>query len=160
MATQRGFTLIELMVALAVLAVVLGVGVPSYQGYIAEQRVKSASQSLFMGLLLARSEAIKRNQTISISPNGSWQQGWVISTGASYDDCLSNAAGCIRVAQPARRIEIDTAAGALSFQRSGRLQGGGSPSFAFCDSDAQATQRVVQLDLSGRPVVRRGGQCT
>lgn len=152
MMRARGFTLIELMVALAVLAIVVGIGVPSYQDYVANQRVKTASQSLFMSLLLARSEAIKRNQTVTVSASdGDWEKGWVVS--ASGQD--------IRVEQSLQAVGMaNSPVSSLSFSRNGRLQGGGSATLEFCDSAGRAIKRVVALSLAGQPYISREGSCS
>jgi type IV fimbrial biogenesis protein FimT len=84
---NRGFNLLELMVALAVGGVLLSVGVPSFQATLADQRSTTAANELIESFILARSEAIKRGQYVSIckSNNGSgctngadWNQGWIV----------------------------------------------------------------------------------
>jgi type IV fimbrial biogenesis protein FimT len=57
---QRGFTLIELLVTISIMAILLGIGVPSFRGMIEANRLSSASNDLLSGLQFARSEAIKR----------------------------------------------------------------------------------------------------
>lgn len=76
---QRGLTLIELMVVVSLVAIVMGIGVPAFQGFIVGQRVKTASFDVAAALLLARSEAIKRNTIVSLNPAaGGWSGGWTI----------------------------------------------------------------------------------
>jgi type IV fimbrial biogenesis protein FimT len=60
----RGLTLIELMVAIAVLATVLAIGVPSLQGAMNNSRLSSAANELTSAVHLGRAEAIKRNRTV------------------------------------------------------------------------------------------------
>jgi type IV fimbrial biogenesis protein FimT len=73
-----GFTLIELMVTLAVAAILLTLAIPSFTGMIDKNRLKSAAEALYADLQFARAEAIKRNKKIRVSffSNGStWCYG-------------------------------------------------------------------------------------
>lgn len=85
---SRGVTLIELMVTVAVLAIILAIGVPSLQGFIASSRVRSATQDLYSALQTARIEAIRRGIRVTVCKanatltdcDGSrqWHQGWIV----------------------------------------------------------------------------------
>jgi type IV fimbrial biogenesis protein FimT len=61
-----GFTLIELMVGVAVLAIALGVGVPSMSEFIKNSRLAAHTNDLLTSLHLARTEAIKRNARVTL----------------------------------------------------------------------------------------------
>lgn len=85
---QRGFTLIELMVTVAVLAIVLTVAVPSFASLVNGNRLTAQANDILAGLILARTEAIKQNQsmifchsadgaTCSAAPATGWQ-GWLV----------------------------------------------------------------------------------
>lgn len=87
---QRGFTLIELMVALGVLAVVMLIAIPSFNDMTLGSKLRSQANDLVAGAVLARSEAIKRNQPVSLcassngtSCTGTWSQGWIVINGAT-----------------------------------------------------------------------------
>jgi type IV fimbrial biogenesis protein FimT len=159
--SARGFTLIELLVALAVAAVLITVGIPSFASFMANQRTKTASQELFSDLLYARSEAIKRNEQVTVNRNATWSDGWTIT---SVD--LDGNAITLREHQAFEQIQLDDGSGntpvsSVTFDRTGRLVGGGSPSFGFCvsgDSD-HVTHRLVTIDLSGRASIKRDGDC-
>src|SRR5258708_13935928 len=83
MKASLGFTLIELVVTLTVLAILATVALPSYQNFVLTQRVRGASYDLMTSLVFARSEAIKRNASVSMTQAaGGWAQGWTVSAGA------------------------------------------------------------------------------
>ncbi|GAA5077407.1 GspH/FimT family pseudopilin [Lysobacter panacisoli] len=64
-----GFTLIELMVALAVMAVILTLAVPSFTSMIARNRLAAASNELVAGLQIARTESVRRNARVLLCPS-------------------------------------------------------------------------------------------
>ena len=72
---SRGFTLIELMVVISIMAVLLGIGVPSFKSFIAGQRVKTAAGDFSLALVFARSEAIKRNADVTVTAASSGATG-------------------------------------------------------------------------------------
>lgn len=61
---RHGFSLIELLIALAIAALVLMLGVPSIKAWLANLKVRSASEAFLDGMQLARNEAIKRNEPV------------------------------------------------------------------------------------------------
>jgi len=64
--SQRGFTLVELMVTIAILAILATIGLPSFQRLIADYRVSSQANGVQGLLQFARSEAVKRRQSVSV----------------------------------------------------------------------------------------------
>jgi type IV fimbrial biogenesis protein FimT len=71
-----GFSLVELMVTLSILAVLLSAGIPAMIDWVANSRIRSSSESLLAGLQLARAEAIRRNANVRfllIGTSGAWQ---------------------------------------------------------------------------------------
>ncbi|OQX36714.1 MAG: hypothetical protein B0D91_08530 [Oceanospirillales bacterium LUC14_002_19_P2] len=82
MSHNKGFTLVELMITLAIAGILLGIGIPSFQDFMAENRVRSHSSALQHSLQYARSEAIKRNALISVARVGNnWNNGWAVLFG-------------------------------------------------------------------------------
>lgn len=89
---QRAFTLIELMVALAVLAILAAIAVPGYDSLVLSSRLRTYTTDFSASAQLARSEAMKRNAPITLcsSSDGTscdssagWEQGWVILAGST-----------------------------------------------------------------------------
>lgn len=82
--THRGFTLIELMVVVTIAAVMLGLAIPSFREFTAGQRVKNTAFDFAAALLLARSEAIKRNAAVTVVHAGAgWADGWTVAVGGN-----------------------------------------------------------------------------
>ncbi len=74
MRRERGFTIIELMVTIIVLAILLSMAIPSFQSMIERRRLIAVAESVYSDLQFARSEAVKRseNMRVTIDPaNGS-----------------------------------------------------------------------------------------
>lgn len=89
-----GFTLIEFAVTLIVASIVLAIGIPSYQTIMANTRASALASDFRSGLVLARSEAVRRGQPVLFCPStdglecdGSWTDGWVVRvSGAPSSD--------------------------------------------------------------------------
>ena len=148
----RGFTLVELMCTLAVLAILAFAAAPSFASLMAGQRVRSASLDLSSALLLARSEAVKRNATVTLAPTGAaWTAGWAVSAGAET----------VRTFGPYASLTITpSAAGALSVGNDGRLAGAAMRFEIAPANDTTVSLRVcVQVSETGR-VASETGACT
>ncbi|TLM74830.1 GspH/FimT family pseudopilin [Microbulbifer harenosus] len=106
---QGGLTLIELMITLAVLAVIVGIAVPSFNTMIQNNRSLALGDELASALNFARSEAIKRGARVTLcgttngtTCNGNWTNSWIVVVDtAATDDAASpvvaNAAAVLRV---------------------------------------------------------------
>lgn len=101
--SQRGFTIVELMLAVAVLALILALGVPSLAEMVRTTQVRSLGESLSAGLQRARAEAIGRNRTAGfwlVTPAvGVPDASCALSSGSgSWVVALDNPAGKCNVA--------------------------------------------------------------
>lgn len=79
----NGFTMIELMIVLAIAAILLMVGLPSFQSLIQSHRMTTTVNDFFAAINLARSEAIQRGARVDMVPldeAGDWAKGWVVFT--------------------------------------------------------------------------------
>lgn len=74
---KNGFSLIELIVTLAIVAIVMMIGVPNFNSAIQNSRLTTTANELVTGFHLARSESVKRNQNVVVSAiNDNWQNGY------------------------------------------------------------------------------------
>lgn len=147
-----GFTLIELLVAFAVLGVLVALAMPGFQSFIANQRVKAASDQLLMSFMYARSEAVKRRETVDVSPLGSsWSSGWEVSVGSVSLRSESLAGISVSAAETT----------AVSFNAQGRaaIGSGDAITFSICDEAGKAIGREVRLSFSGQARVIMGEAC-
>jgi len=93
MRLQRGFTLLELMVTLAVAAIVFSFAVPGFQQMVQRNRVITYTNNFIATVNYARSEAIRRASPVSICAsadgttcNGTWSQGWIVFVNTDGDN--------------------------------------------------------------------------
>ena len=101
----RGLALVELLVALALAAVLLRIALPAYDDFIASMRVMQEAQHIAASMNLARSEAIKRGVRVNLctSANGLqctsgslWHGGWIMHVDADASGQLEAATDLIR----------------------------------------------------------------
>ena len=140
----KGFTLIEVLMTVAIAAILASVAGPPFVRLLADQRAKAAATDLFTALSVTRSEAIKQNQNVSLLPKSSdWANGWVIADPGGGANLLDmNATGVPVTGGPASVI----------YNGGGRLAGATAPSFTIGESGMP--QRCLSVDLSGRPHIK------
>jgi type IV fimbrial biogenesis protein FimT len=151
---QSGFTLIEAMIAIAVMTVLVAIAVPSYQEASLRSQLRAAANDLVASVHLARSEAIKRNTPVTMcassdgehcATSGGWEQGWIIRSDTTLRRQSAGPSGL--------RITAGSVV-SLTFQPSG----GGATAAAFrvCrgPSSVAREERVVTIDATGRPWTR------
>jgi len=170
---QTGVTLTELLVVLAIAAILAGLAIPGFASLVHSSRLSAATNELLVSLHLARGEAIKRNArtVICISANGSacatgggWHQGWLVFHDANNNAALDSGESVInaRLALPdsIRLTGNSTVSKYISYAPSGGTK---SVTGAFqagtltvCNvADASGAARRVVISSTGRPRVAR-----
>lgn len=118
---QKGFTLIELMIGLVILAILLSAGLPSFTQWIQNTHTRTGAESILNGLQLARSEAITRNANVrfTVTSTGGqvdWQVGCVIPVADFNADQVADCPADIRsrsAAEGAGNARIGASNGAI-----------------------------------------------
>ncbi|MFV3332186.1 GspH/FimT family pseudopilin [Pseudomonas sp. NY15437] len=152
--TARGFTLLELMVTVAVLAVLIGIAVPSLGDATLAGKLAASANDLVAGVAMGRSEAIKRNAVTSlcVSSNGTscgsggWEQGWIIISGSTVLQKHSAAPTGFKVTSSVAKVD---------FQPTG--VGNTQATITVCRSapSAGSQERVVNVSATGRAYVSK-----
>jgi type IV fimbrial biogenesis protein FimT len=78
----RGFTIIELLITIAVIAVAAAVALPSFREFNIRMAVTSTTNDLVHAINVARAEAAKRGSNVTVTAAGSWTNGWSVLAGA------------------------------------------------------------------------------
>jgi len=161
---SHGFTLIELMVTIAILAIVLTIGVPSFQTVIQNNRLVSQYNDTLTSITTARSEAIKNGTTITMcgSTNStacnttSWELGWIVFTDSDADRVVDAGVDTLlRVGYPFNgnntlRTVSFANAGFIQYSSTGLMVGSNTGTFKVCDPRGAAFARAVNINAVGR----------
>lgn len=145
MDTSRGFSLVELMVTLAVAAILLTLATPNFVRMINNYQVTAQANDLLGSLATARSEAVKRGGAVSLTPSGTgFQGGWCMHTGAS---CLGTA--IIRQHEGLPRLSSSPTMAVVFSGDGSKTSPGGNQTFVITPQDCVTGElRVRTLTLT------------
>ncbi|MHB1215030.1 MAG: GspH/FimT family pseudopilin [Thiobacillus sp.] len=163
---SRGFTLVELLVVLAVGASLLTIAIPGYAFLVNSSRLAAVTNNLVTALHLARSEAIKRGTRVTVCKTSnamavmpscdaaaSWQQGWIVFVDGGTRGVVDSGDMLLRVqdrVSPAVTITTGTNYGSfISYRPSGISQGsnGANGTVHVC---VAGTRRDIIINNTGR----------
>jgi type IV fimbrial biogenesis protein FimT len=128
---QRGFTLIEVIIAVTIAGFLLAAALPSAGAWIRNTRIRTAAESMSNGLMQARNEAVRRNQPVSfylvsesdpvamsdscaLSSTGA---GWVVAVASPANKCATDRDSFIALRPPgnsAGGLSVSTTGGATT----------------------------------------------
>jgi type IV fimbrial biogenesis protein FimT len=159
-----GFSLIELMTALAVASVLLVVGVPSFRYVTNANRITGEINGLLGDLQLTRSEAIEQGRPVTIcrSVDGAtcaaantWQSGWIVFMDANGNKTVDAGESLLRVQQPIAAGDTLVASGniaAVTYNREGYAFGlPGTVTMTLHDQTANsAWTRCLAVSIVGQ----------
>lgn len=168
-----GFTLIELLGTVAVASVLLSLAAPAMSDMANSMKLSTAGNSFFSSLLLARSEAIKRNSRAvmcksatgdACASSGGWEQGWIVfhdsNNNASLDEGEAILLREAALPDPIRLSGNSSVAKYLSYTSTGttRLTSGAfqAGTFTVCTQSATTVEaRQIIVNIAGRPRIAR-----
>lgn len=147
-----GFTLIELIITLAVGAVVVTIAVPAFTNVIKSNRLTAQVNMFVTSMNYARSEAINRRQNYSVvAENGDWTQGWTIQ------DAGGNPVRTSPALHATSHFDTDQGIATFTYLPNGRISGGtiGSDvdTLTMCDDRTNERGRQITISPAGRITV-------
>ncbi len=166
---SSGYSLYELVVTLGIASVLFGLGLPAFDGLIADKRLRAETDALFHAAHLGRQESIIRRRVVTICPStdgefcdpgNNWSDGWILFVNESRASREERDPGepILMRHEVADAIEIQANRRHFSF-RSTELRATNGTLIA-CDRGTRADARAVVVNYLGRPRVayrnRRG----
>ncbi len=180
----QGFTLTELMITLAILAILLAFALPSFEEITVQNRLATESNRLLSALTLAHSEAVKRNRRVvicesnngsSCTGNGNWREGWLLFVDNNNNGNLDAGEEIVRIeGEAVADYQItnanSTPLASLFYDASGRARETASgnlaqTTFVLCRKEKNASfltrtngarARLLVTNIVGRAEVRPG----
>jgi len=155
---QSGFTLIELMVTIVVLVVLISIAAPSYRRLVVDTRMSTQTNEFLTALQFTRSEAVKRNGTVTMcksadgaacTTSGTWAQGWIVFVDDDGNGVVADVADVLRV--HAALTDGSTLVGAggvanfVTYRPDGQANQSGQ--FDLCSNDSSYPGRDIVLAL-------------
>lgn len=125
---HRGFTLVELMVTIAIAAILVAIAVPAFNRFVLQNRVRAVSGELSRSLWQARNHALTLGKTVSIcgrssgggscDASGSWSAGWITYVGTSTSS-VSSSTTVTEVARSTSSVAVQTSTATVTFKPNG-----------------------------------------
>ena len=164
---QLAFTLMELMITLAILAITMTIAVPGMNEFVKNERLTSYTNTLLTDLLLARSKAVERNQPVilCVSTNqtactaGAFSDGWIVMVDTNNDGAGTVADEAIKVQQAITGdIRYNSTLGTAILFDSRGFKPGAIGRISVCDDRGNDRANVLSISRTGR--VSRGANPT
>lgn len=153
----KGFTLIELMVVIAMVAILLALGLPSFQSTIRSNRLATQTNQFIAGIALARSEALRTSRGAAMCPSsngtacgGTWTDGWLVWADVDGDTTIDADEPIVRYAQGNPSIGLTSSAGDVVLAFNGRGGAASPPTFTLKPASCPAGVVLVNtLTMNG-----------
>jgi len=164
---RQGFTALELIVTMSIIAILLATGVPAFKNYSWNLRMKTAMDMLQTDLNFARGLAVSHNiQTIicpatdsnDCSGQPTWQDGWIVFTDLNADRQRQEGETLLKQATAVAMLNISSSVSRsnLRFYPNGSAPGSNT-TILFCDNRGAAFAGTITVSNSGRIRIRTNG---
>lgn len=165
MKNEKGFTLIELMVAIGLMALMLSMAIPALDQFTTSARQTGAINDFVSSLHIARSTAITTNYRTTVCASAgratceavSWDQGWIVFGDRDSDQVVDGNEVIVAASDGIDGLSIQSGEFGqfLMYRPNGRVMNasinGNSGQFTVCDRRGAQYAKVLIVDLSGRP---------
>jgi type IV fimbrial biogenesis protein FimT len=164
---QRGLSLIELVGTISIIAVINVLAAPTLTESMRRNQLQSEADRMLTALYLARSEAVKRNQPVSVcrssdgaSCTGNWEDGWIVFSNADSDNSVDSGVDeVIRSYESlpeGHGIEGSVGTDALTYFADGSYADG-SETIRICSAEGQLSDGfTLSINRVGRPRASKG----
>ena len=155
-----GYSLYELIITLAVAAVVLGIGVPGLSDLLARQRQHIELNALFHALYAARKQSIASRRAVSLCPSHDgqqcqpgrdWSGGWILFVNSDRDSPPRIDAGEEILTRHTVDPTVLLTANRKGFTSRGTWLRTTNGTFVACDRADRVTPRALVISFTGRP---------
>lgn len=141
----KGFTLIELVVVIAILSIAITIAIPSFVYVTKNNQVQEISSEIYNTLAYARSEAITRNTTITVKAGSDENTGWLETITISTP---SETLRKIERKTSLNQLTSSSSSTSIDFKPSGTVKS--SSSISICSSsDIKIPARIINISMSG-----------
>ena len=168
---STGFSAIELMVSIAIMLILTSVAAPSLRDFIMNVRLTGQANDLMTDLMLARSEATKRDVNISVCPlatgstdtcaaGADWKSGWMVVVDADSNGVKDSGTSPLRQSDPITGSNSlkNSTTGVITFTATGVSATLASKTLTLCDP--RGIGRSINVTPQGRTVVSKITGCT
>jgi len=150
---QRGMSLIELLVSVAILAILAAIGIPSFQQWVRNSRIRSTAESIQNGLRLARSEAAQRGANVRFEFLANGNADWRVCALNGAANCSGAGATVIQqytsgASNNVVRLNVATTAGDLSAQLGGGVPANSGITYNAMGRPAAPGTDIARIDTS------------
>ena len=169
MKKNSGFTLLELIITVALVSIVMAIAIPSMTTFNQNDRLVTNINTMIGHLAYARSEAVKRSQQVSIcvsndaatcTGGNNWEDGWIVYIDADGSNTFDASEEILRAQQALgsnQTLTPTTFASQVTYDYRGFATSTGS--FQLCDNRTGPHGKTINISNTGRVRLQDGSAC-